>query len=95
MTGIGNRSRSVEAKMPWPTGVFPKKVRIVLLVADQGRTGFLTAAEYRVRRRLLNCQGWRPAAWITVPLRRLSAREGAWRCYSYWAAHYIQTGEQP
>jgi hypothetical protein len=79
--------------MPWPPGIYPKRVRIVLLAVDQDRTGFMTAAEYRVRRQELLGQGWRPAAWVTVPLRRLSPREGAWRCYTYWANHYTNTGE--
>ena len=80
--------------MSWPPGIYPKKVRIVLLAADQGRRGFLTAAEYRVRSHQLAGQGWRPAGLVTVPLRRLSPREGAWRCYAYWANHYTPTGEQ-
>jgi hypothetical protein len=81
--------------MPWPPGIYPKRVRIVLLERDQGGSGFLTAAEFRVRGRQLVKQGWRAAAWITVPLRRLSPREGAWRCYAYWATHYANTGDQP
>ena len=83
--------------MPWPPGIFPKKVRIVLLVGDQGRTGFLTAAEYRLRDHQLTGLGWRPAAWVTVPLRRLSPREGAWRCYTYWAARYttLENNHEP
>ena len=81
--------------MAWPPGVYPKRVRIVLLIADQGRTGFLTAAEYRLRRQELLSQGWRPAAWVTVPLRRLSPREGAWRCYAYWSIRHATPGEQP
>ncbi len=77
--------------MPWPPGIYPKKVRVVLLATDQGRIGFLTAAEYRDRRQELLGQGWWPAAWVTVPLRRLSPREGAWRCYAYWTTRYVTT----
>ncbi len=77
--------------MPWPAGIYPKRVRIVLLAADQGRTGFLTAAEYRVHRQELLSEGWRPVAWVTVPLRRLSPRDGAYRCYFYWAVRYTTT----
>ena len=61
------------------SGLYLKKARIVILADSQGRTKFLTASEYRLRSQDEASKGFHLIADMTIPLRRLSPRDGCWR----------------
>lgn len=73
---------------------YPKKARVVILANRQGRTKFLLAAEYRLRRQEDAGKGYYPLAVFTVPLRRLRPRDGCWRYVRYFLTHHHHTRKE-
>ena len=63
---------------------YPKKARVVILADRQGRSKFLSASQYRLGRRHEASKGFEPVAVFTVPLRRLSPRDGLLRYVRYF-----------
>jgi hypothetical protein len=60
----------------------------VILADRQGRTKFLLASQYRLRRQDEAAKGYHPLAAFNVPLRRLRPRDGCWRYVRYFQSHH-------
>ncbi len=73
---------------------YPKKTRIVILSDRQGRTKFLLASEYRLRRQDEAAHGYHPLAAFNIPLRRLRPRDGCWRYVRYFLSRHTHARKE-
>jgi hypothetical protein len=78
----------------WP-GAYPKKARLVILADGLGRTKFLSASQYRLRRLEERRQGFAPVAEFSIPLRRLAPPDGCWRYYRSFVSRLSDLRKEP
>ncbi len=87
-----NRAR--KRRRHWPSA-YPKKARIVILADGLGRTRFLSASQYRLRRLEERRQGFAPVAELSIPLRRLAPADGCWRYYRCFVLRLSDVRKEP